>query len=474
MTDFDMAVRRAAARVSCELQAQDDAWGTSGWTRRRFLAGLGMAGVAALGSQLVTTRAAYATTPTGTERTLIVIFLRGAADGLRIVVPNSAALGLDYLRSVRADLVPGDAGLVPLVDGWALNSRLKPLYDELWSTGELAFVPAVSTPGVSRSHFQAQQFLERGGSDTASTGWLDRVLTGLGPGTTFRAVSEGDATPMSLAGTEPSITLTSIDDFKFPGWDDIRPASQAAVLKLYRDVGGTLGEDVPNTIAALGTAAQIRAAASGTADYPGGDFGRALRDLAGILRAEVGLQVATVDVGGWDTHTDEQNDLDNHLGGAAAALQTFLADLGPTRRQRVTVAVLTEFGRRVEMNDSGGTDHGHGSLIWLLGGGLLNSGVLGKWDPLSEATLDEGDVAGLNNPFDVLGELVQKRLGVGCCRRCSRATASRPWACSPPPDAATLCTIRRWDAGCGTRSTIWRGRTGCSPASRAGRRPRRR
>jgi uncharacterized protein (DUF1501 family) len=238
------------------------------------------------------------------------------------------------------------------------------------------------------------------------------VLAVLGPGTTFRAVSEGSATPMSLAGIQPSITLDTIDDFTFPGWDDIRPASQAAVLSLYRGLGGTLGEDVPNTIGALATAAQIQAANSNAANYPGGDFGRALRDLAGILRAEVGLQVATVDVGGWDTHTDEQNELSGQLDDAAAALQAFMADLGP-RRSRVTVAVMTEFGRRVEMNDSGGTDHGHGSVMWLLGGGLKSSGVFGKWDKLSDATLDDGDVPGKNNPFDVLGELVQKRLGAG-------------------------------------------------------------
>jgi uncharacterized protein (DUF1501 family) len=413
MTNLDLALQRSAERVSCELAAQDDAWGTGGWTRRRFLAGVGLAGVAALGTQLVTTRAAYAAAPSGAERTLIVIFLRGAADGLRILVPNSADLGLDYVRSLRADLVPGDADLVPLVNGWALNARLRPIYDTLWSTGELAFVPAVSTPGVSRSHFQAQQFLERGGSDTAASGWLDRVLAKLGPGTTFRAVSEGDATPMALAGTQPSITLSSIDDFTFPGWDDIRPASQSAVLQLYRGVGGPLGEDVPTTIAALNTAAQIQAANANTTDYPAGDFGRALKDLAGILRAEVGLQVATVDVGGWDTHTNEVNELDNQLDDAGAALSTFMADLGPERRKRVTVAVMTEFGRRIEMNDSGGTDHGHGSVMWLLGGGLSGSNVFGNWNQLSATTLDDGDVPGLNNPFDVLGELAQKRLGAG-------------------------------------------------------------
>lgn len=415
MTEFDVAVQGAAARVQCDLQTQDAAWGSSGWTRRRFLAGLGMVGVTALGSQLVTTRAAYAATPTGTERTLVLIFLRGAADGLRILVPNSADLGRDYLLQVRGDLVPGDSELIALpgTGGWGLNAQVQPLYDALWSTGELGFVPAVSTPGVSRSHFQAQQFLERGGSDVATSGWLDRLLATLGPGTTFRAVSEGYGTPMSLAGPEPSITLSSIADFSFPGWDEIEQPSQDAVLALYRGLGGPLGEDVPNTIAALGAAAQIQASMGSVPAYPGGDFGAALRDIAAILKAEVGLQVATVDVGGWDTHTDERNQLDQQLGEAAAALAAFVTDLGATRRQRVTVAVMTEFGRRVEMNDSGGTDHGHGSVIWLLGGGLLGGGVLGKWNQLSDATLDDGDVAGLNNPFDVLGELAQKRLGAG-------------------------------------------------------------
>jgi len=343
------------------------------------------------------------------------VFLRGAADGLHVLVPNSSALGLDYLRTVRGALVPDNAGLVPLAGttGWALNSKLQPLYDGLWSTGELAFVPAVSSPGVSRSHFQAQQFLEKGGSDTATTGWLDRLLAVLGPGTTFRAVSEGSATPMSMSGPQPSITLTSIDDFQFPGWDEIRPASQQAVLALYRGVGGTLGQDVPITMGALGTAATIRAAGADSGNYPDGDFSAALKDIASILKAEAGLQVATIDVGGWDTHTDEVSELDRQLASAAGSLRAFMDDLGPDRRQRVTVAVMTEFGRRVQMNDSGGTDHGHGSVMWLLGGGLARSDVFGKWTTLTATTLDAGDVPGLNSPFDVLGELAQKRLGAG-------------------------------------------------------------
>lgn len=416
VTSFDAALRATADKVACELQAQDDVWRSSGWTRRRFLAGVGMAGVAAFGTQLVTARGAFAATATGTEKTLVVVFLRGAADGLRILVPNSTALGLDYLQSVRASLVPAANSLVALpgTAGWALNGSLKPLYDDLWATGELAFVPAVSASGISRSHFQAQQWLEAGGTATASSGWLDRVLEGLGPGTTFRAITEGSATPASLAGPATSLTLDGIDNFAFPGWDDILPASEQAVRQLYRGVGGTLGVDVPDTLAALTTAKQIQAVANAsTASYPQGGFGDALKDLAAILKADVGLEVATVDVGGWDTHTDEAYDLDNNLDGAARALQAFMADLGTTRRKRVTVVVMTEFGRRVAMNDSGGTDHGHGSVMWLLGGGLNRSDVVGTWHQLSDATLDSGDVPGLNNPFDVLGELVQKRLGAG-------------------------------------------------------------
>jgi uncharacterized protein (DUF1501 family) len=218
---------------------------------------------------------------------------------------------------------------------------------------------------------------------------------------------------VSLSGGEQALVMDSLASFTFPGWSGIAPQAEAAVAALYRGIGGPLGEDVPTTLAALSTAATARTSASpqNGAVYPSGNFSSALSDLATLLRAEVGLQVATVDVGGWDTHTDEVTDLDLALTSAAGSLAAFLQDLGPARRSRVTVVVVTEFGRRVAMNASGGTDHGHGSLIWLLGGGLASSQVAGAWSPLSDAVLDQGDVPGLNNAFDVLGEVVQKRLG---------------------------------------------------------------
>jgi uncharacterized protein (DUF1501 family) len=413
----ELALRRRAEQVSADLCAQDDAWGTRGWTRRKFLSATGLVGVAALGSQLVTTRAAFAATANTTQNTLVTIFLRGAADGLRILAPASSLLGVDFLRTVRGPLVLGDTQLVPLpgTTGWAVNQAMKPLVDGLWSSGELAFVPAVSASGVTRSHFDAQQLLEKGGSTSYSTGWLDRVLRQLGPGTTFRAMGEGYGAPASFAGDQPKLVIDSLKHFEFPGWNDIRPASQLAVSGLYRGMTGTLGEDVPTTVSALATAATVRAGAGvqNAAAYPAGHFSNALKDLADVLRAEVGLQVATVDVGGWDTHTNEVHDLDALLTAAAQSLAAFMTDLGPARRSRVTVVIMTEFGRRVTMNDSGGADHGHGSLIWLLGGGIVGGQVHGKWTPLSAATLADGDVPGVNNMFDILGEVVQKRLGVG-------------------------------------------------------------
>lgn len=408
----DALLAQQAHRLRTDLCEQDAAW-QGGWTRRTFLAGLGMVGVAALGSQLVTTRAAYAAPGTSNGNTLVVIFMRGAADGLRILVPNSSALGLDYLKTVRPQLIPASLSPLSGTPGWALNSVLAPLLP-FWASGELAFVPGVSTAGISRSHFQAQSYLERG-SDTSTTGWLDRALTQLGPGTTFRAVASGETLPAALAGEQIKLVVSSLKNFVFPGWSGVAPQSEAAITTLYRGLSGPLGEDVPATLAALATAAsaQAKAGVQNGAVYPSGNFSTALKDLATLLRAEVGMQVATMDVGGWDTHTDEVNQLDKNLASAAKSLAAFLTDLGPVRRKRVTVAVVTEFGRRVAMNASGGTDHGHGSVAWLLGGGLQGGAVHGRWTPLAADTLDSGDVPGVNEVFDVLGELAQKRLGVG-------------------------------------------------------------
>jgi uncharacterized protein (DUF1501 family) len=406
-----LALTQRADDVVCELEAQKRLW-DSGFTRRRFLAGAGMVSVAAFASQLVTTKVAFGKPGTNT---VIVVFLRGGSDGLRVLVPASSALGLDYLRKVRPNLVPTDASMLalPTASGWAVNAAMKPLVDGF--ANQLAFVPATSTTNITRSHFQAQQILEAGGNTSFSTGWLDRTLAQLGAGTTFRAMSFGRAAPASLTGPEPDLVMDGLKSFKFPGWDGVAPQSEEALRALYRGVDGVLGEEVPTTLAAIKTAETAQKNSTGPkngAKYPAGDFGSSLADLASLMRAGAGVEVATLDVGGWDTHTDEVADLDRQLAGTAQGLAAFLTDLGPDLAAKVTIAVMTEFGRRVEQNGSGGTDHGTGQAMWLLGGGV-KAGVGGKWDPLSDATLSQGDVPAKNQAFDVLGEVIQKRLGIG-------------------------------------------------------------
>ena len=404
--------------VNARLGAQHRAW-DKGFTRRRFLGGVGMVGVAALGAQLVTSRVSFraAGASAATGNTLIVIFLRGGADGLRILVPNANSLGLADLQAARPALVPAAGTLLPLAGagGWALNGSMAALMP-YWGSGELGFVPAVSIENLSRSHFQAQRLIESGGSLGSSSGWLDRALTQLGPGTTFRAVTEGGSTPASLAGDEISLAIQSLANFSLNWAPGGVPANQTAITSLYRGLDGFLGVDAPAAITASQQAAALVAAKplpQNGATYPDGGFSQSLKDLANLLRAGVGLEVATVDVGGWDTHTSETSELDGVLASASSSLAAFLQDLGPDLRATTTIAVMSEFGRRVAQNASGGTDHGHGSVMWLLGGGLKSAGVFGKWNGVAPGVLDQGDVPATNNAFDVLGELLQTRMNVG-------------------------------------------------------------
>ena len=402
--------------VKAQLEAQDRRW-DKGFTRRRFLGGVGMVGVAALATQLVTSRVSFSAAGTGTGNTLITIFLRGGADGLRILVPAANSLGLADLQAVRPGLVPATGTLLPLpgAGGWALNGSMAPLLP-YWTSGELGFVPGVAVENLSRSHFQAQRLIESGGSPTASSGWLDRTLTQLGPGTTFRALADGGPAPASLAGDEVSLAIPSLANFSLNWAPGGVPANHTALTALYRGFNGFLAQDAPAAIVASQQVSALVAAnpvAQNGANYPAGAFSQSLKDLANLLRANVGLEVATVDVGGWDTHTSETTELDAVLASAASTLAAFMQDLGPTLRANVSVVVMSEFGRRVMQNASGGTDHGHGSVMWLLGGGLKSSGVYGAWNGVAPGVLDQGDVPLVNNAFDVVGEFLQTRLNVG-------------------------------------------------------------
>jgi len=410
-TAADGAVRAAAAQVTADEADRRDAW-SRGMSRRAFLARVGIGGAAALSTPFVTARASFG--QPGATGTLVVVFLRGGMDGLSVVVPGADP----HLAAARPRISVPPSALLPLDRGFGLNPALAPLHP-LWGRKQLAVVHGVSTPDVSRSHFQAQDCLERGGSSTGtSEGWLDRVLDAMGPGTTFRSLTVGATATRALAGDQPTLSLTSLEWFKLGGPEgEIAARTTDALSALYSGFEHPLTADVAATLAGLDTAALLLAQGDQPAStYPDGDFADRLAEVARLVKADVGVRVACVDVGGWDMHTNlgtvEGGAMKTELTKLGESLAAFAQDLGD-RFDDVTVVVMSEFGRRVEQNANAGTDHGHGGVVLLLGGGLAGGTVHGAWQDLHPDVLDRGDVPGWTDFRDVLAEVVTTRLGVG-------------------------------------------------------------
>ncbi|MBA2554698.1 MAG: DUF1501 domain-containing protein [Geodermatophilaceae bacterium] len=399
----------AAEKLAADRRDQRELW-SRGFTRRRFLAGAGMAAAAALGSQLVTTRYAYAVPGTTDGRVLVVVFLRGGFDGLAAVVPAGDP---DYAAARPAIGVP-DSVLLPLDRGFGLHPALAPLHP-FWTSRQLAFVHAVGGPNISRSHFQAQDQVERGvDAAEARTGWLERALEQSGPGTTFRATTEGVRTPMSLAGASGVVSLRGVDSVAL-----YRKSERVvtALRELYTGLDLLSAEQVPVALQLLEEATALQDTPyKPAATYPEGGFGAALSDVARLVKSGTGLRVATVDVGGWDLHTAagsaEGGNMTDQLTDLGASLAAFAQDLGKVLGQ-VTVLTMSEFGRRVAENGSGGTDHGHGNAMMLLGGSVAGGAVYGAWPGLGSGALVDGDLAGVNDYRDVLFEVANAQLGLG-------------------------------------------------------------
>ncbi|GAA1841789.1 DUF1501 domain-containing protein [Asanoa iriomotensis] len=407
----EAAIRVQAEAVAADLQAQRDQW-RKGFTRRRVLAGAGAVGVASLANQVATTRVAFGA-PSTTTRTLVVVFLRGGMDGLSVIVPRGDR---NYLNA-RRDIAVQPGALLAGDDRFGLHPGLAPLAP-FWEAGKMAAVHAVASPDASRSHFQAQDCLERGAASTAvHTGFLDRVLEQLGPGTTFRAVAEGSALPRSLVGGQSKLVLQGIREFDLRGGGGMRDKSLTALKALYTGVGNhPLGAQAAETLKSISTARKIaQSDYQSTAQWPGGGFADQLKDVARLIKAKVGLRVAAVDIGGWDMHTNiggpDGGDMRNRLNELAGALGAFATDLGPALDE-TSIVTMSEFGRRVEANGNSGTDHGHGGLMMLLGGGMYGGKVHGRWPGLASGSLDQGDLAGANDYRDVITELLGARMGV--------------------------------------------------------------
>ncbi len=363
--------------------------------------------------------------PTGDV--LVVVFLRGGADGLNMVVPFTDEIYYKQ-RPTIAIPRPDDRGgenaaggkVIPLDDSFGLHPALAPFLD-LYRAGELLAIHACGSDDQTRSHFEAQDLMEHGAplETGVSGGWLARHLRARPGGSpaALAALALGRSIPESLRGAPGASAVESLGDFQLGGVEESSRRLRGALAELYAGESSAVATMGKETLGVLETIDRLRDEVyvpGNGAEYPQGDFARSLREIARILKADVGMEVACVDLNGWDTHF-----VQGSAGGLQAGLMAELAggiaafrnDLGG-RMKRVCVVVMTEFGRRTYENVSLGTDHGRGSVMFLLGGGIVGGRVLAKWPSLAAESLEgPGDLPVTTDYRVVLAEVLDQRLG---------------------------------------------------------------
>ena len=381
--------------------------------RRIFLKSGGMAMLSLGFAPGFLTRAAAAGTR---RRLLIAIFQRGAVDGLNMVPPYGEA---DYYR-LRPSIAiprPGSPDMAALdLDGFfAVHPSLAPLMP-LWRNRSLAIVQACGSPSNTRSHFEAQDFMETAtpGVRTTRDGWLNRYL-GLQQAerSPLRGVAVTRQMPRTMQGTAPSLAIGDVDEFTVRG--ATRSPVESSFAKTSDALLGTLGREAFEAMRTLeqATAAPYRPSAG--ADYPSTPFGRALQEIARIAKADVGLEVAFTESGNWDHHVNEGGaaggQLANRLDDLGRGLAALAADLGPLLSDTV-ILTMSEFGRTVAENGTRGTDHGHGNAMLVLGGPVLGGKVFGRWPGLTQQDRFEGrDLAVTTDFRDIFSDVVVSHLG---------------------------------------------------------------
>lgn len=383
-------------------------------SRRGMLAKGGAVGLAALAAPSVVPRFAFAADTSDSKRppgTLVVLFLRGAVDGLSLVVPHHDKA---YYAARPTLAIP--ANKVHDLDGrFGLHPSLQPLMP-LWRHNELAIVHATGMlTTADYSHFDAQATMEAGADDPGlGTGWLARhLLCRPQARDTFRAVSVGQHVAASLVGWPHVTAMTGLAGFQLSTVDAAYDRVMHSLDRLYSDRGRPATAAAAETFDALRRVAAVRAAPytpGNGAAYPRSPLGASLLDIARVLKGVKQTEAVTVDaIGGWDTHVAQNAVLPTLLSDLAASLVAFTTDLGHQMR-RTTIVVMSEFGRRVEENSGGGTDHGHGNVMFVLGKGIDGGKVFTHWPGLGETKLDYGDLAVTTDYRQVVGDLVAHRL----------------------------------------------------------------
>lgn len=390
-------------------------------SRRVFLknGALAIVGTCAIPSFLQRSLVAQSAGMQSGKRKLVVIFQRGAADGLNMVIPHAEP---DYYAMRPTIAVPRDQ-VLDLNGSFGLHPAMAPLMP-LWTQGHLAIVHAAGSNDATRSHFDAQDFMESGTPGIKGTpdGWLNRALQaedlrrGDRDTSPFRAVAVSTDVPRTLLGRVPTVALKNIGDFR--QLDDFDRRSDDPFEDMYDASSNSAirgaGKEAFGAMRMLRAASPAQYVSMPGARYPGSPFGQGLRQIAQLMKSNYGVEAAFVDVGGWDHHHNEggaQGQLANRLRDFSASLAAFWIDLDKEADNTVIVT-MSEFGRTARQNGTGGTDHGHANAMFVLGGPVRGGRVYGRWPGLAPEQLYQGrDLAVTTDFRQVLAEAATKTLG---------------------------------------------------------------
>ncbi len=353
--------------------------------------------------------------------TLVCVFLRGGADGLNIVVPH----GDDHYYQQRPTIAiarPDDGSTehnqrtVDLNGFFGLHPALAPLH-EIYSAGDMGFVQATGSPDETRSHFEAMDLMERGAVPGEHSGWLARHLATLDTGndSALRAIAVGEMLPQSLSGQLSATALQSVEDYHLRGRQETAGELNMILQQIYQQQPNQLLKTAAaQTFDALEVMRKIGRNPQQPRGRKYGDhaFGRAMQTVAQLIHAEAGVEVACVDLGGWDTHVAQggaDGIMARNLTRLSDGLTAFYEDLAD-KMGNVTVLVMSEFGRRIHENAGKGTDHGHGNMMMLMGGGVNGNRVHADWPGIHPDVQEgPGDLVITTDYRDVLGEALRKR-----------------------------------------------------------------
>jgi uncharacterized protein (DUF1501 family) len=355
-------------------------------------------------------------------KVLICLFQRGAADALNMIVPHGDAAYYQMRPGIAVPRpVSGNAQAAIDLDGFfGLHPSLAPIKD-LWDRGMVAPVHAVGSPSSTRSHFDAQDYMESGTPDDKGTrdGWLNRYLATHGTCEAcaplpFRAVSMTAQTPRILDGSSPTVAMDNLDAFTIRDGGSQTERLEALYRTGSSDVVHAAGGEMFDAMKALKAANPQQYTPRNGAEYPRTPFGQHLRQIAQLIKADVGLEIAFADVGGWDTHANQggaTGQLANRFDDFAKSIHALVTDLGD-RMADVTIMTMSEFGRTARQNGNGGTDHGHASALFVIGGDVKGKKVHGRWPGLQPEQLYEGRDLALTTDFrSVFSEVAAKHLG---------------------------------------------------------------